>query len=1369
MLLVLLAVYVSVGRLVLANLHTYREPLLQELNLRLPFDVDAQELHGEWNPFAPTIAFTELRLAFPDADIAPLELAKGRVAVDVFNSLRTRSLQLARLSIQDLTLRGALSPQGKFSLTGFEFGRAGGSSGVWLREMLRNLRAVTLKNNTLRLTMPNGEERSLDLDLQLKRSGSRRWMNADLTSTEGTSISLSATGLGNPFTPQYFTGDLFVNIDAVDFGAVQALLASGAPPLWPQGALDMQWWLSWDRGEPKVSASFQGRELTLSSADADWHIPIQSMSVRAQVQRDAEHWSLFASDFVVEQEAATLVLPRLQLDAWGNRVRARIPSLSLEDVSASLTALHALPPKWCELFATLAMNGELSALQLEVADMRQPTARWAAATEFENVRVDSFKGVPGLYSLDGYARFSEGGGYVALDSDDVALSFPTVFEKPLQYAEVFGRLDVAWGGDTVALHSGLLTARAPEGEAKALFALDIPKRPTEQGVSMELLVGLEDTATSVKDKYLPYILDANLLDWLHRSIGEGVIDQGAFLWRGSLQKGAAEHRTVQLAFNVADTYLDYHPRWPAVTLDEGVVHIDDTAVTVWADRARLYDSRVRNVSVQTWVDAKQDLLLAVHGDIAGTAADGLRVLNESALNEVVDSTFNQWRAEGSLQAELDLLINLKDKRVKPDVAVTAQLQDVDLHIVPGNITLDSAEGTFSFSSRTGFSSESLRAQLWGEAVDVAIEQTHAGRGEYVPKQTQIAINARTRVALQDLWAWLPVDGSQYATGRTAASLSVQLPPGGPPQLLISSQLEGVQLELPSPWHKAPGEKRNLRIAMPFGKDAGPLRASLGSDLELALALGDGNLQGASLGVNAMPATVELGKVRIEGSTPIVHSDEWLSVVQSVMGQEDTAQTKEWVGASSAESAASNSTASSAAVPSTLNITMEQFRIGSLLYGERDLGEVVLGMAIAKGQCEVRVQAPFLRGTVTMGDNSDVVGLHVEQLDIDGLSRAFAAPVIESAGDSTNRTAGDSLDLELPTLAVDIANLTRGEERLGNLSFELVTGAQRITAENIVGTLIDLQFGEDEPARLSWVRGPTSATDFSGTVEFEDLGKTLGHLGYQRILQTKQGRFDMKLRWPGSPTDFSMATGQGSIEVAIGAGSFLEAPAAASGALRVVSILNLVDIVRRLSLTHMFESGIPFDSVDGEVYLHDGTVEVSRLDFAGGSRFQFTGVSDVATKRVAAELVATLPVASNLPWIAALAVSPPVAAGVFVASKIFDKQVNKLSSAVYGIEGTWDNPEVGFKRIFDDKSQGVSKLAQSKGMTEGAKTAQSSADDSEEDAAVPPAVIDTQAAEPKVSEPKVSEPKVSEPKVSEPKVFEPRPESIGAELKTESGG
>jgi hypothetical protein len=93
--------------------------------------------------------------------------------------------------------------------------------------------------------------------------------------------------------------------------------------------------------------------------------------------------------------------------------------------------------------------------------------------------------------------------------------------------------------------------------------------------------------------------------------------------------------------------------------------------------------------------------------------------------------------------------------------------------------------------------------------------------------------------------------------------------------------------------------------------------------------------------------------------------------------------------------------------------------------------------------------------------------------------------------------------------------------------------------------------------------------------------------------------------------------------------------------------------------------------------------IADLEIDGAaSAFVFNGTRALDSGEIDGELVVTLPVANNLPWVAALAGGPAVAAGVFVVSKVFEKQVNRMSSAVYQVSGGIDDPQVSFRRLFD---------------------------------------------------------------------------------------
>ena len=81
------------------------------------------------------------------------------------------------------------------------------------------------------------------------------------------------------------------------------------------------------------------------------------------------------------------------------------------------------------------------------------------------------------------------------------------------------------------------------------------------------------------------------------------------------------------------------------------------------------------------------------------------------------------------------------------------------------------------------------------------------------------------------------------------------------------------------------------------------------------------------------------------------------------------------------------------------------------------------------------------------------------------------------------------------------------------------------------------------------------------------------------------------------------------------------------------------------------------------------------------RMSLAGDFNLLAETADAKLVATLPVATNLPWVVALLGGIPAAAGVFITSKLVSKQVDRLSSISYTVNGPWDDLEVSVDKIF----------------------------------------------------------------------------------------
>jgi uncharacterized protein YhdP len=342
-------------------------------------------------------------------------------------------------------------------------------------------------------------------------------------------------------------------------------------------------------------------------------------------------------------------------------------------------------------------------------------------------------------------------------------------------------------------------------------------------------------------------------------------------------------------------------------------------------------------------------------------------------------------------------------------------------------------------------------------------------------------------------------------------------------------------------------------------------------------------------------------------------------------------------------------------------------------------DVVLSLENEFGQWTIDAEASWLAGHLRLAAGDDMSALTIRSLDLAVMDELILSDT------------GNNQPLELPDMSVSIAGLHRGVTALGEINFKLGTQGDTLMASNIVGNIAGLKIAEESPATLSWLQSAGAGqTSLQAQLTFVDLGATLEQMGYQRILETETGEIDVVLEWPGGPQEISLDHARGSLLLDVGKGTFLNAPEGASGALRVLNILNLAEIIGKLSLSHMFTSGIPFHGLEGEIFLHDGSIEVANIEVEGSTGgFQFSGVADVRSESLDGNLVVTLPVANNLPWIVALTAGLPVAAGVYVVSKVFEKQVNKLTSGVYRVSGPWDDPQVNFVQIFDDTPTGKS--------------------------------------------------------------------------------
>jgi uncharacterized protein YhdP len=272
----------------------------------------------------------------------------------------------------------------------------------------------------------------------------------------------------------------------------------------------------------------------------------------------------------------------------------------------------------------------------------------------------------------------------------------------------------------------------------------------------------------------------------------------------------------------------------------------------------------------------------------------------------------------------------------------------------------------------------------------------------------------------------------------------------------------------------------------------------------------------------------------------------------------------------------------------------------------------------------------------------------------------------------------------PAIDVRIADLQINDESAGRWFFALRPDAGKLAVENIEGQLRTLTL----TGALNWrIENNEQRTGFKGTLEGESLGD-IGSLFATGIpFQSDRTEIDLDLDWPGRPDQFSVDQLNGNASVRFDDGVILESNSTAQ-LFRVFNLLNSDTLWRRLKLnfSDLYEAGVAFDAISGKATLDNGVLTLDpELQIVGPSgAFKFSGTTNMAQESLDMSMVVVLPLTQNLPLAALLlGAGAPIGGALFVLDKVLGDPLSKLASASYDVKGSWDEPEVSLRGVFDD--------------------------------------------------------------------------------------
>ena len=1016
-------------------------------------------------------------------------------------------------------------------------------------------------------------------------------------------------------------------------------------------------------------------------------------------------------------------------------------------------AVHLLKARW---------DGPLDAPRRYSASATVKGLAIAAATSPEPGVI----GRPGWRGADLQFNATEAGGRAELSLTDGAIELPGVFEAatvPVKQfnAQLQWRIEPATPASGGAVASSAVGAAMPPTRTSGPVAADLPmielkvlnarfdnadargvlnatwrtgsgsgfgKNGRLPGV-LELGGSLVEARATQVARYLPLGIGADVRGWAQHAVQGGTVRDVAFRVQGDLWDFPYVNRR-DGEFRIASTLQDvtlapvpsepgWQSPWPAFTAVNGKLLFERNAMAFEQVRGRLWglelsavQGRIRDLSGQA--------LLEVDGQVRGPAADLLRYLRSTPLNDWTGGVVEAASATGPVELKLALnlpLNHLADSVVKAGL----QLAGNDLRLRPEGPVLVGARGQLDASHR-GLQLTGLRGQLLGGETQIDGGSQPDGSLRFTAAGTATADGLR-RLAEPGAQARLAARLSGQAAYRLQWALQ-----RGQTDWWLTSPLVGMALDLPEPLRKPAEAAWPLRLAQapdPRGGANGPQWWRLELGALKASALIDTGPPSTTLSsalappaAPAMTAAVALVGPRLLRSAwswdaplpdPVAGGRAVLAVPR--LDVDAWRQALASLAATTPATPATPATASAEPVPPDSPLfdrvwlpRSVQLRTPELLVSGRRLTGLTLDLQrLATPGDEAwraHVVADQTAGTVEYREprRLGASGSVKARLSRLSLPAAEVDTMVESVAGLLDRTPAS-----VPALDIEIDDFELRGRRLGRLAVEASnrsvmgdpnSGPNSGLNSDPIGARGGIDTGPRSEWRLTRLQlvNPDATLAASGKwqavagrprrqmaldfkLDIADGGALLERLGFGRVVRGAKGRMTGQLGWDGSPLSLDLPTLNGTLALALEGGQFLQVD---PGAARLLGVLSLQSLPRRLLLDFrdVFEQGFAFDNATGDVRISSGVASTQNLRLGGlQAMVLLEGSADIARETQNLHVVVVPELATGSASLAYAAINPAIGLGAFLGQWLLREPLRQASAREFRITGGWSEPKV----------------------------------------------------------------------------------------------
>ena len=1235
---ILLAIAVGLFRLFLPRVPEYQDEIKSWASAAIGMQVEFSDMDARWRLSGPELAFYDAQLLRQSSGVRIVAAEEVRIGVGLMRLVFEQSLVVERLVIREAGVDVRQTEDGDYLI-----------QGMTVEELLdtgRDKPAAALNIEVI------GEE----IEVRFMQRGDRRphffrvprvrvsandnRIAADavirLPDELGGQLSVSASELLVDISEER-SWDIIVEADDIDLPGWSAMVGSNKN--FQSGTGDMELAMAFSSGGiSNAAAEVDFTEISLAGDE------FFDLSGRVEFDASQHDWLVAANELVIsfqdhEWPESTLRV-EASVDNDGNIIMmdARVSYLNLGD----LAVLNPwLDEKQRSLLIDISPSGIVRNLVATVSEIDLELPRFDVSAELDRIGILDAPGRPGVRGFSGLLRANRAGGRLEIDSDDTEIKAPEYFSDVLTINKADGTVIWRNSNNQTTILSDSIAITGDFFQSKSNVQLIVSKDGTSPDIDLASVWSVSDIDRA--KRFIPRKgLSPKLYEWFQMALVSGAITRASTSLQGPLDKfpfDGGEGRLLMEA-SVRNLTFKYHKEWPAT---------EQSDMEVILDNVHLYTTENRSLSAGiSVVNAKVDIpdlrvpVLSIQSFSTGTLEAIHAFSTQSPIAKIFGGQLSRVAVSGEASLNLDLTVPLKKERINEfEFVARIRSNNGTLAIDGFNPPITDLIGEVTIG-REDISSEGLAATFLGEPVDISLQRSAEPNFTVVATATGTATAAGIIDGLAP-----PLEG--LINGATAYQARILFPNNkeelqSPLTIQIDSDLEGLGFSLPAPVGKEPDTTLQVYGDIRFMPGGEVIESSGFAENLLAWQLTFDRQQDfwdmdrgvITFGGDQMQQADTRG-LHIRGTAGVVRLQDWLSLSRSGEKKVGVAD-----------------------------------RIRSIDLAVDDL--FLIGQHLRSHRIKVDRSA---RDWLVQFDGEDIVGSVFVPYDFDG-ERAMVLDLekLHLPGDDTESESDTMLDPRtLPAIDLTAEDFAFGDRNLGVIRAQIDKVDNGLEAATITTT--DESFSIVGNGR--WLADDSdplgSHSYITATLTSTDVETTMSRLDYQPGIVSDDMSMLLNLDWSGGPREQLFDALDGKVEVRFGDGQLEEVE---PGAGRMFGLMSIVALPRRLSLDFrdVFAKGFGFDSISGTFNIDNGVTQTCDLSLEGpAADIGIVGEANLVNRTYDQTAIVSANVGNTLPIVGAVVAGPQVAAALLIFSQIFKKPLQEVGQVYYGINGSWDDPDI----------------------------------------------------------------------------------------------